>query len=276
MFKTTTTNVLSLVFILFVIIGGTFSVAIGKDFQKPKDIAFISKADSTEQRYILLLPKSFNEDTTHNVLIALHGHGRDRWQFATSDIGQARAARDVAEEYNMIYVSPDYRAKTSWMGPKAEADLVQIINDLKKEYKVAKVFLVGASMGGTSSLTFAALHPNLFAGVAAMNAAANLLEFNNYQDAIIKSFGGTKEQIPLVYKQRSAEYWPERLTMPLGITLSGKDTRVPPNSVKRLIKVLKAIGHNDIKVIYRPEMGHSTKYDDAKAIIEFILKNEKK
>jgi hypothetical protein len=25
----------------------------------------------------------------------------------------------------MIFVSPDYRAKTSWMGPKAEADMVQ-------------------------------------------------------------------------------------------------------------------------------------------------------
>ncbi len=269
-------NKIVLLLVLLIASSGIFSDTIGKGFQKPKDVSFISKSDSTEQRYILLLPEEFNPNTLHNVLIALHGHGHGRWQFATADIDQGRAARDVAAEYNMIFVSPDYRAKTSWMGPKAEADLVQIINDLKKEYKVAKVFLTGGSMGGTSSLTFAALHPNLIAGVAAMNGSANLLEFRNYQDAIIKSFGGTKEQIPLVYKQRSAEYWPEKLTMPLGITLSGKDTKVSPKSVMRLIKVLKAIGHKEIKVIFRPEMGHTTKYDDAKAIIEFILKDETK
>ena len=270
--KTLSTFLVS--FTIFLVFMGTFSVATGKGFQKPKDVSFISKSDSTEQKYILLLPEEFNPNTLHNVLIALHGHGRDRWQFATADIGQARAARDVASDYNMIFISPDYRAKTSWMGPKAEADLVQIINDIKKKYKVAKVFLTGASMGGTSSLTFAALHPNLIAGVASMNGSANLLEFKNYQGAIIKSFGGTKKQIPLVYKQRSAEYWPEKLTMPLGITLSGKDTKVSPKSVMRLIKVLKAIGHKKIKVIFRPEMGHTTKYDDAKAIIEYILKGE--
>lgn len=269
-------NKIVLLLVLLIASSGISSDTIGKGFQKPKDVSFISKSDSTEQRYILLLPEEFNPNTLHNVLIALHGHGHGRWQFATADIDQGRAARDVAAEYNMIFVSPDYRAKTSWMGPKAEADLVQIINDLKKEYKVAKVFLTGGSMGGTSSLTFAALHPNLIAGVAAMNGSANLLEFRNYQDAIIKSFGGTKEQIPLVYKQRSAEYWPEKLTMPLGITLSGKDTKVSPKSVMRLIKVLKAIGHKEIKVIFRPEMGHTTKYDDAKAIIEFILKDETK
>ena len=38
--------------------------------------------------------------------------------------GTPVAARAAAVKYCMIYVSPDYRAKTSWMGPKAEADMV--------------------------------------------------------------------------------------------------------------------------------------------------------
>ncbi|MEO6182002.1 MAG: alpha/beta hydrolase fold domain-containing protein, partial [Verrucomicrobiota bacterium] len=68
---------------------------------------------------------------------------------------EARAALDIAKRFGCIYVSPDYRAPTSWMGPAAEADLVQIISHLKKQYNVSKTILCGASMGGTATLTFA-------------------------------------------------------------------------------------------------------------------------
>ena len=106
----------------------------------------------------------------------------------------------------MIFISPDYRAKTSWMGPKAEADLVQIIEKLQCKYRVDRVFLVGGSMGGTSVLTFAALHPDLVAGVSSQNGTANLVEYRLFQDAIAASFGGSKQAIPDEYKKRSAEF----------------------------------------------------------------------
>ena len=77
------------------------------------------------------------------------------------------------------------------------------------------------------------LHPEFFDGVAAMNALANHIEFETAEalaGTIQESFGGTKQQIPLEYKRRSAEYWPERFTMPLAITTGGKDTVVPAES----------------------------------------------
>jgi pimeloyl-ACP methyl ester carboxylesterase len=175
----------------------------------------------------------------------------------------------------MIFVSPDYRANTSWMGPKAEADLVRIIAELKSQYTVGKVFLTGGSMGGSSCLTFAALHPDLADGVASMNGTANHLEYENFQEAIRASFGGTKAEIPLEYKRRSAEYWPERLTMPVGITAGGKDTSVPPHSVLRLADVLKKMKRK-VHLIYRPETGHATTYKDAVEIIEFVIGGGKK
>ena len=67
-------------------------------------------------------------------MIALHGHGSDRWQFASKVFDEASAARDVAAAHRMLFVSPDYRKSTSWMGPKAEADMVQIIDELKARY----------------------------------------------------------------------------------------------------------------------------------------------
>ena len=43
----------------------------------------------------------------------------------------------------MLFVSPDYRAKTSWMGPWAEADLLQIMGVLKSRFRIGKVILCG-------------------------------------------------------------------------------------------------------------------------------------
>jgi len=124
---------------------------------EPQDIAFKAKTDGTEQRYVELLPPGFNANEPHDVLLAFHGHGSDRWQFIRDARGECKGARDVAARFGMIFVSPDYRAKTSWMGPLAEADTVQIIAELRQRHTIGRVFLVGGSMGGTAVLTFAAL-----------------------------------------------------------------------------------------------------------------------
>jgi pimeloyl-ACP methyl ester carboxylesterase len=238
-----------------------------KDVQT-KDVSFIAY-DGTKQRYVAVLPTGFNPGEPHDVLIVLHGYGLDRWQFIRDPRVEARATRDVVRKHGMIMISPDYR-KTSWMGPKAEADLVQIIGELKKKYRVSRVFVCGGSMGGMASLTFTALHPELVDGVVSMNGTANLMEYAGYPDAIAASFGGSKAAMPDEYKKRSAEFWPERFMMPVGITASGKDSTVPPQSVVRLASTLKARG-GEVLLIYRHEMGHGTDYDDAKAIVEFVI-----
>lgn len=238
------------------------------------DVAFKAAVDGTEQRYVLMLPAGFKAAERHDVLIALHGHGSDRWQFAKHPLAEGQAARNIAAKYSLIYVSPDYRAKTSWMGPKAEADVVQIIADLKQQHKVGRVFICGGSMGGTSALTFAALHPELIAGVASMNGTANLLEYGKFQDAISESYGGPKTVIPEEYKKRSSEYWPERLTMPVAIATGGLDTLVPPDSCLRLANVLKLL-ERDVLLIHREQGGHSTNLEDSTAILEYVIQKAK-
>lgn len=234
------------------------------------DIPFMAACDGTEQRYAIRRPDGFDAKEPHDLLIALHGHGSDRWQFMKDPRDECRAARDVAERHKMVYVCPDYRAKTSWMGPKAESDVQQIIEELKEKYAIRKVILCGGSMGGTACLTFAARHPESIDGVAAMNGTANLFEYDGFQDAIAESFGGTKRQIPLEYKERSAEYFPERLAMPLGLTAGGKDEIVPPHSVQRLASVLTILGR-DVLLLYREDGGHATNYEDGCAILEFVI-----
>ena len=141
---------------------------------KVEDVVFRAEVDAHEERYVRILPVDFDPQQPHDVLLALHGHGSDRWQFVQQTRDECRAARDIAAKHRMIFISPDYRAKTSWMGPKAEADVVQIIAETKRLYRVRHVVVSGGSMGGTGSLTFAALHPELVDGVVAMNGTANL------------------------------------------------------------------------------------------------------
>ncbi len=237
--------------------------------EKAADVAFTSNHDRSTQRYLIKLPEG-ELPKPAALLVALHGHGSDRHQFMNPSRDETQAALDVARSNRCIYVSPDYRAKTSWMGPAAEADLVQIIADLKQQYQISKTILCGGSMGGTGALTFATLHPELIDGVVAMNGTANLVEYENFQDAIQASFGGTKRQVFQEYKKRSAEYWPERLTMPLAMTLGGQDRSVPPDSALRLGKVLQSLGR-PVKVIYRESGGHSTNYRDAMEAFQFVF-----
>jgi predicted esterase len=236
------------------------------------DTAFTADADGTTQRYILRLPSAFVPSEHHDLLIALHGHGADRWQFATDTRDECTAVRDFAGSREMILVCPDYRATTSWMGPLAEQDVVQIIEDFKKNYLINRVFICGASMGGSSALTFTVCHPAMIDGVMAMNPTANHLEYNNFQDAISESFGGTKKDIPGEYKKRSAEYWPEKIVVPVGMTTGGLDSLVPPDSALRLADVLNKIGRK-VKSIHRETTGHSTNYADAIYIFTFVADN---
>lgn len=250
------------------------STAVAEDEPSPfatvVDQSFTADFDGSVQKYVELTPRRFAVDKPVSVLIALHGHGSDRWQFATQVRDECRAARDVAAANAMLMISPDYRGKTSWMGPAAEADLLQIIRIVKQQYPVQRVIVAGGSMGGTSALTFAALHPEQVDGVVALNGTANHVEYERFQDAIRKSFGGSKLEVPEQYRRRSAEFFPEKFTMPVAATTGGRDEIVPPESVQRLLETLRKQSRQALG-IHRPETGHSTNYDDTKRAFEFVL-----
>src|ERR1041384_2031162 len=253
--------------LLLLVCIGTLQAA---ELGAPEDCTFKAKVDGSNQRYVEMLPVGFDPAQEHHLLIALHGHGSDRWQYVRETRGECRAARDVAARFAMIFVSPDYRAATSWMGPQAEADLLQIIAEQRAKHHIGKVSVSGASMGGAGALTFAALHPELVDGGVSLNGTANLLEYETFQPALQASFGGTKLQVPQEYKKRSAEYWPERLAMPVALTAGGQDTAVPPQSVIRLAKVLKTLQRPEL-LLQQDNGGHSTSYEESIAAYEFTI-----
>jgi len=245
-----------------------------RSLECPFECTFIADYDGSQQKYLQLLPRGVALGQPLSVMIALHGHGSDRWQFATQSRDECRAARDVAAAHSMGFVSPDYRAKTSWMGPAAEADLVQIIGLLKQQFHLKRLILCGGSMGGTAALTFTARHPQLVDGVVSLNGTANLEEFDGFQEAIAESFGGSKLQVPEQYRLRSAEMFPEQFTMPLAATTGGRDNVVPPASVLRLLECV-AQKNSNVLSIHRPDEGHSTNYEDTRQALEFVISHMK-
>ncbi|MDA3925123.1 MAG: alpha/beta fold hydrolase [Kiritimatiellae bacterium] len=234
------------------------------------DVAFTATLDASTQRYVEILPDGFNSVEPHDVLVCLHGHGSDRWQYVNLIRGETSAARDVARDYDMIFISPDYRATTSWMGPAAEADMLQILATLKTQYNVDRIIMTGASMGGSSSLTFTAMHPELVDGVVSLNGLADHVSYENFQDAIAESFGGTKAEVPEEYYNRSALYFPGRFTMPFAITAGGLDTSVPPDSVMQLAGMVET-NNPRVRIDFVASRGHSTDYAASLAAYQFVV-----
>jgi dienelactone hydrolase len=144
------------------------------------------------------------------------------------------------------------------------------LDEVKQKYRVRHTFVCGGSMGASAALTFAVLHPDRVDGVVALNGTANHVEYTGFQEAIGESFGGTKEEVPHEYRRRSAELFPERLTMPMAATVGGRDAAVPPESVRRLFSLLEDQGR-PVLLIDRPEGGHATDYDDTTAAIRFVV-----
>jgi dipeptidyl aminopeptidase/acylaminoacyl peptidase len=237
---------------------------------EPVDLAFTADCDGSTERVVELLPPDFDTAAPHDLLIALHGHGADRWQFIREARDECRGTREAAARHGAILLCPDYRAPTSWMGPKAEADLVQIIAAAKERHRIGRVFVSGGSMGGTGALTFAALHPDLVDGVCSLNGTANLVDYERFLEAIAASYGGTKEEVPEEYRKRSAEFHAEALSMPVALTTGGRDDIVPPESVLRLHQTLAARGR-PVLLLHRPERGHDTDLADTTAALDFLF-----
>jgi pimeloyl-ACP methyl ester carboxylesterase len=237
------------------------------------DVAFTARADGSQQRYLEVMPFGYSTNKPYPLMIFLHGHASDRWQITKGDQWkEIQAVCNVAARRRMILISPDYRAATSWMGPAAEADLVQIIQEQKTKRLISRTFLCGGSMGGTSVLIFTALHPELVDGVVSMNGTANMMEFAGFEEAIAASYGGRKGERPDEYRKRSPELMAARFgTMPVAFTAGGQDTVVPPQSVLRLSQELEKQNPGQVRMLHRENVGHSTSYEDAVAALDFVI-----
>ena len=64
--------------VLLLLLASPSAVLGGTNETQTTDVPFTAKCDGTEQRYVLMLPAGFKREQSHDLLIALHGHGAGR------------------------------------------------------------------------------------------------------------------------------------------------------------------------------------------------------
>ncbi|MBI5726096.1 MAG: alpha/beta fold hydrolase [Planctomycetes bacterium] len=213
---------------------------------------FVSPADQSIQTY--LIAESPNASLPVPLLaFYLHGGLNHQEQGMTAGIYNnffGRAWNELAKR-RAVYVCPEYRGN-SWMGPAAEADILHIIRSLRKRCCPQKVVLMGGSMGGTSALIFASRHPAKLDAAMALCPATDMAELfrdlavsenpdlRKLADDWSQSYGGTPEQAPAVYRERSSRYNADKLAgLPLVIVHGSADSVISVRHSRLLVEELK-------------------------------------
>ncbi|OQA84000.1 MAG: Alpha/beta hydrolase family protein [Lentisphaerae bacterium ADurb.Bin242] len=112
-------------------------------------------------------------------VVVIHGHGSHGDQVFTRPDIKPRVPFMISKGWGIL--SPNLR-NNAWMSPEAAEDLTALILYAKKQYGWEKIVLCSGSMGGTSNLIYAGLHPELADGVVALGAASDLKRYAKWCD----------------------------------------------------------------------------------------------
>jgi dipeptidyl aminopeptidase/acylaminoacyl peptidase len=126
--------------------------------------------------------------------------------------------------------------------------------------RAGAVFLTGASYGGYLTLYGLSRQPELWAGGFALVAGADWAhEYRDasaaLQGAIRGWFGGSPDELPELYAERSPITYAADLRAPLVIVNALNDSRVPPEQMRNYLSILESLG-KDVTVRWI-DGGHS-------------------
>lgn len=206
-------------------------------------LRYRSGRDNT-QDWCLLWPP----ETGSSWAVVIHGHGsRGDQLYVRPDLRVWIAA---FRGRNLGILTPNLRGN-AWMSPAAASDLKELLSLLRTEFKASRFHFLSGSMGGTSNLIYAVLHPEDVAGCAALGAISDPASYYTWcrirsapilreiASAVRDSYGGTPEEIPGIYAAHSALKRADRLTMPVYLCHGEKDTIMPVSQSRALAEALK-------------------------------------
>lgn len=113
-------------------------------------------------------------------VVVIHGHGSHGDQIFTRADIRKWGTFVISNGWGIL--SPNLR-DNAWMSPEAADDLTELILYAKKHYGWKKIVLASGSMGGTSNLIYAGLHPELVDGVVSLGAASDLKRYAKWCDS---------------------------------------------------------------------------------------------
>ncbi len=198
--------------------------------------------------------------------VMIHGHGSHGDQpYTRADVRRHRIEPILATGVGVL--SPNLR-DNAWMSPAAASDLQALLIWARSRHDARRFIFISGSMGGTSNLIYATLHPEDVAAVAALGAVADLPTYRTWclqqpgaiqqeiAGAITRAYGGTPESVPDPYRLHSPIFHAERLTMPVFLAHGEKDTLMPVAQMRMLARKLSA--HKNSTYIEIPGGNHDS------------------
>lgn len=211
-------------------------------------LEYQSKVDGLRD-WALLLP---GRNTSAWIVVA-HGHGSSGDQLYTRpDI--RRAWLDNLQKTGAGILTVNLRGN-AWMSPAAAEDLRLLLQWMRAEQGLQKTLFVSGSMGGTSNLIYATLHPEDVHALVAMGAVADI---GSYYAWCLKQHAGivreiamaiqrsyTEATLPLkvTFEKHSAMQNATRLTMPLYFIHGEKDVLMPVSQARDFAEKMKSHEH---------------------------------
>lgn len=131
------------------------------------ELAYIAQNDLSAQPYLLYLPKNWVPERPFPLFIFLHGYASYLDKVNWIDLMYSPDLEALMDKVGFILLMPFGRSNTEFMGI-GEADVLHTIDLVRQRCKIDedRIFISGASMGGSGAYTIAAHYPHLFAGVA--------------------------------------------------------------------------------------------------------------
>ena len=225
--------------------------------------------------WVLLLPPTRGADW----MVNLHGHGSTGDQLYTRpDIRDLWLPAFRARGLGIL--TPNLRGNP-WMSPEAASDLHALLQWMREKRGARRFLLVGGSMGGSSVLAYAAVHPEDVAGVIALCPASDIGAYaawcataeppicREIGQAIRAAYAGEPGEIPQVYAARSPIRQAARLRMPLYVCHGALDAVIPVTWSRLLAKAMA--GRAAFRYDEQPQGDHETPLHALPQALEWVL-----
>jgi pimeloyl-ACP methyl ester carboxylesterase len=179
---------------------------------------------------------------------------------------------------------PEYRGRglgvltpnlrdNAWMGPAAATDLKELLAGLRRDFGAERFILASGSMGGTSNLIYAVLHPKDVAGLVALCPATDLTSYYGWCRAhntgVIREIADASS----LYARHSTLHNAHRLKMPVYVSHGTADALIPVAQSRLLAGALAELP--DFTYVEIPDGDHDRPLIKCGDAMEWVMRRLK-
>lgn len=221
-----------------------------------REITVTSTLDGTPQPGLFYHPGG---DVPVPLVVGLHTWSYDRFN-------QEPIYLPLCQEYRYALLLPEFRGPNLVSNPQrreacgsalARQDVIDAVKFVCANSAIDRnrIFLLGASGGGHMALLAAETAPELFRAVEVWCPVSDLFLWHRYHAETGRKYrlhleactGGTPEECPREYAERSPSTHPERLkNLPVSIRHGRHDRTVPFRHSVELARKIEAAGNDEV------------------------------